>query len=186
MGVLEVFILAGALALDALTVGAAVGGRACQPRQVFRLAFHFGLFQAGMPILGAVLGRAVLGWVEGFSGWVAFGLLLAIGLKMIWGAFRAPSARAPDCQEGDPTRGLSLVGLSLATSIDALGAGVSMGVMMGWLDLAWAVLVIGLVAAGATWLGMRAGHRLIGRLGRRAEAVAGLVLIGLGVKMLVG
>ncbi len=184
MGLVEVLVLSVALALDALTVGAAVGLRACAPRQVLRLSLHFGLFQALMPVLGALVGRAVVGWVEGFTGWVAFGLLAAIGGKMIWAALRKEPACAEVCREGDPTRGWSLVGLSLATSIDALGAGVGMGVVMGWLDLAWAVAVIGLVAGLATWLGMRAGGALVCRLGRRAEAVAGLVLIGLGVKML--
>jgi manganese efflux pump family protein len=186
MGVVEVLLLAFALALDALTVGAAVGLRACAPRQVFRLAFHFGVFQALMPVLGALCGRAVVGWLAGFTAWVAFGLLLAIGAKMIWGALRKKEACVQACTEGDPTKGWSLLALSLATSIDALGAGLGMGVVMGWLDLAWAVVVIGLVAALATWLGMRAGGALVCRLGRKAEALAGLVLIGLGVRMLLG
>ncbi|HOX45828.1 MAG TPA: manganese efflux pump MntP family protein [Myxococcota bacterium] len=186
MGVVEVLLLALALALDALTVGAAVGLRACNPRQVFRLSFHFGVFQALMPVLGALLGRAVVGWIAGFTHWVAFGLLLAVGGKMIWGALRKRDECAEVCAPGDPTRGWSLVMLSLATSIDALGAGVGMGVLMGWLELAWAVAVIGVVAGLATWLGMRAGGALVCRLGRKAEALAGLVLVGLGVRMLLG
>ena len=183
MSFVEVAILSLALAIDAFSIGAVVGVYHCQPRQVFRLAFHFGLFQALMPLIGASAGRLLSGWMMSWGHWVAFGLLVAIGLKMI---IESMSRRKnlEDCREVDPTRGLRMLGLSIAVSIDAFGAGVSMGMSMAWAALAWAVLAIGLTASAGTWLGMRLGQTLLGRVGRRVEIFGGLVLIGLGVQML--
>lgn len=178
----EVVLLAVVLALDAFSVGAVVGLTACAPRQVFRLSFHFGLFQALMPLLGAFLGQVLERWIGAFDHWVAFGLLTAIGLKMVFESLRPTSA---ECQPGDPTRGLRLIGLSLAVSIDALGAGVSLALTMAASDLFAAVAIIGLVASLGTWLGMRLGQAIVERVGRRIETVGGLVLIGLGARMLI-
>ncbi len=184
MSLLEVILLALALAADAFSVGAACGLNSCSPRQVFRLSFSFGFFQAFMPVLGALAGMGLAGVIGAYDHWVAFGLLQAIGLKMIIGAFRHKE-RTEVCEEAsDPTLGWSLLGLSVAVSIDALGAGVGMALVMDWWQLSWAVAIIGLVAAAGTWLGMRLGHALSGRLDKRIEAVAGLVLMILGLRML--
>ena len=83
MSPVEILLLAVALAVDAFTVGAAVGLRHRAPRQVFRLAFHFGLFQALMPLIGALAGGALFELVAAASHWVAFGLLLFVGGRMI-------------------------------------------------------------------------------------------------------
>jgi putative Mn2+ efflux pump MntP len=184
MSLIEVVILALVLAVDAFSVGAVVGMTACGPRQVFRLSFHFGLFQAGMPLVGSLAGFFLHGLVSTYGPWVAFGLLAAIGSKMVVASLWSRSD-ADVCRPGDPTRGLRLIGLSLAVSIDAFGAGVSMGLTMELLELAWAVGLIGLIAAGATWLAMRLGQAFVCRVGRRMETVAGLVLVALGVRMLV-
>lgn len=183
MSPVEVVVLSLALAVDAFSIGAVVGMTACAPRQVFRLSFHFGLFQAMMPLFGALAGHFLHQVVAAYGHWVAFGLLVAIGAKMIVNSMRIGAGQA-DCRPGDPTRGLRMVGLSLAVSIDAFGAGVSMGLTMDAGQLAWAVALIGLVAAGGTWLAMRLGQVVVRRLGRRVEALGGLVLVLLGVRML--
>lgn len=183
MGPIEIGLLALALAIDAFSVGAVVGARSCTPRQIFRLSFHFGLFQALLPLAGAAGGRQLISWIGRYDRFVAFGLLLIIGSKMIIESLRRGPAD-PECEAPDATRGLRLIGLSLAVSIDALGAGVSMAMRLGWSDLLWSALVIGLVAAGGTWLGMRLGDAFLARRGRFIEVFGGLVLLGLGVKML--
>src|SRR5512142_1267040 len=107
--------IALALAMDAFAV-AIVTGLADVPlthRRVFRLAFHFGLFQALMPAIGWVAGRVVYRWVEPVAHWVAFVLLGFVGGRMIWGALHGGGERRAD---GDTTRGWSLVMLSVATS----------------------------------------------------------------------
>ena len=89
-------------------------------RHLFRLAFHFGLFQFLMPVLGWLAGRTVVQYVEAWDHWLAFGLLSFVGGKAIWEAFHQKEQSA---HHDDPTRGLTLVMLSVATSIDALAVG---------------------------------------------------------------
>jgi len=178
-----ILLIALALAVDAFAVALAAGVSLCQvnSRQVFRLAWHFGFFQAGMNILGWLGGITVRSWIESFDHWLAFGLLAFVGGKMIWEAIR----EAKEEGEGaDPTRGRMLLTLSIATSIDSLAVGLSFAVLgvSVWLPS----LIIGLVAAGLTVLGLRLGC-LVGatsRLGSRAEIIGGLVLIGIGLKIL--
>lgn len=176
-------LIALALAVDAFAVALAAGVSLCRVsgRQVFRLAFHFGFFQAGMNILGWLGGLTVRSVIERFDHWLAFGLLAFVGLKMIWEAIR----EAKEEGEGaDPTRGRMLVTLSVATSIDSLAVGLSFAVLeiSVWLP----ALIIGLVASALTALGLRLGCLLgaASRLGARAEIVGGLVLLVIGLKIL--
>ncbi len=183
MSIFEIFLLSLALAADALSVGAAVGLTYCAPRQIFRLSFHFGLFQSLMPLVGALLGRLVLEYVRPYDRWIAFGLLSAIGVKMLISALRGASAKAA-CQEADPTTGWTLIGLSIAVSIDAFAAGVGVALTMSVTSLLVAVTVIGIVCGFATWFGMRAGKVLHSWVGGRIEAFGGLVLIAIGINMI--
>jgi putative Mn2+ efflux pump MntP len=175
--------IALALAMDAFAVAVAAGlaDLPLTGRRVFRLAFHFGLFQALMPALGWAAGRAVLRWVEPIDHWVAFGLLAFVGGRMIWGAQRADRAER---KAGDTTRGWSLVMLSLATSIDALAVGLSLA-MVGTAILVPS-LVIGAVAAGLTAAGMALGRWIGAAWGKRVELLGGAVLIALGARILAG
>jgi manganese efflux pump family protein len=178
----ETLLVAVALGCDAFAVGVGVGTRFCSPRQVFRLSFHFGLFQFLMPLLGCFIGQNVVGLALGWAPWVAFGLLFIIGLKMIHESLRpAESVRPLDCP--DPTRGFSLIALSLATSMDALGVGLSLG-MLGE-GLFFSAIIIGVVASSMTWTAMKLGNRLSEKFGQRMETAGGLVLIAIAVKLLV-
>ena len=182
----ELAVLALALAADAFSVATAAGP-ACSPRWgAIRLAGSFGGFQALMPLLGALAGRYALACVQRYDHWVAFALLELIGVKMLadalWGHRREGQADDGAQVRADPSRGWSLLGLSLATSIDAFGAGVALGVRGE--SLPTACLVIGAVAAGLTYLGARLGEAAGRFFGRKAEAAGGLVLMALGVKLL--
>jgi manganese efflux pump family protein len=178
----ETFLIAVALGCDAFAVGLGVGTRFCAPRQVFRLSFHFGLFQFLMPLLGCFIGQNVVGLARDWAPWVAFGLLSVIGAKMIRESFRPAeeSSQAENCP--DPTRGLSLVGLSLATSMDALGVGFSLGILEQ--GLLFAALIIGVVACAMTWTAMKLGKHLSEKFGRRMEIAGGLILLAIAVKLL--
>jgi putative Mn2+ efflux pump MntP len=180
MSLPEIIGVAFGLAADAFAVAIGVGFslRTVSPRQAFRLCFHFGLFQFMMPVIGWSLGLVVQQQIAAWDHWIAFALLAAIGGKMI----RESGSDHMEPQTGDPTRGASLVVLSLATSIDALGVGLSLAMLRVRIWLASAV--IGVVAAGMTLLGLRLGGRFGRLLGKRVEMVGGLVLVGVGLRIL--
>ncbi|MCK9459848.1 MAG: manganese efflux pump MntP family protein [Proteobacteria bacterium] len=174
----ELAAIALALAVDAFSIGVAVGLTRRTRRERFRLSFHFGLFQALMPLIGALAGCALERWISRWDHWVAFALLAVIGGRMIWNAARGGGGRE---SAGDPTRGLRLVGLSLAVSIDALAVGFTLGIAK--VSIPFAVSLIGVTAAALTLVGMVIAGGFASRLGRRAEIVAGGVLVVIGVKI---
>jgi len=178
---LTILGIAVGLAMDALAVSMAVGlaiGRVTA-RQTFRLAFHFGLFQFLMPVVGWLAGARLTEMVADYDHWAAFGLLALVGGKMLWESRRPKTAHA----KSDPTRGASLVTLSVATSIDALAVGLSLAMLE---QEVWTpALVIGLVAGALTAAGITCGSRLGSRWGARAEMAGGCVLLLIGLKILV-
>ena len=179
MGLVDIIGIAFGLAMDAFAVAiaASVALKEVTGRQTFRLAFHFGLFQALMPVVGWLAGSTLTRWVEAWSHWIAFGLLLFVGGKMIWEAVRGGE------RKGDPTKGLTMVSLSVATSIDALVVGVSFAMLD--VTIWWPCLIIGVVAAGMTVVGLKIGSKLGQRFGSRMEVLGGLVLVAIGVRVLV-
>lgn len=167
--------------MDAFAVAVATGIvlETVSGRQTFRLAWHFGLFQFLMPVIGWRLGLSVEGFLAGYSPWLAFGLLAFLGGKMIREAMKEEG----ESRDGlDPTRGASLVVLSVATSIDALAAGLSLGVLR--VGILYPAVVIGVVACALTAAGLHLGRRIGETSGRRMEIAGGLVLIGIGVRIL--
>jgi putative Mn2+ efflux pump MntP len=181
MDVIALTGLAVALAMDAFAVALGTGTILARltGRHLFRLGFHFGLFQALMPIIGWLAGQTVMQWVEAWDHWIAFGLLTLIGGRMIHEACSGEEKS----DERDPTRGLSLVMLSIATSIDALAVGFSLSIL--GVSIWFPALVIGLVAGILTVIGMLLGGRIGSRWGSRVEIIGGLVLISIGIKILI-
>jgi len=171
--------IAVGLAMDAFAVATATGLAlgSVTPRHVFRLAFHFGLFQFMMPVIGWAAGTTFSKFIGHYDHWVAFGLLTFVGGKMLWEAFAEREAEA----RGDPTRGLMLVTLSLATSVDALAVGLSMA-MLG-VEIWFPSVVIGVVAAALTTVGLLLGNRLGRRCGFWAELAGGSVLVAIGLRI---
>ena len=127
MDFLALLGIALGLAMDAFAVAVAAGLALGEvsARQTFRLAWHFGFFQFMMPVVGWLAGLTVERWIAAGGHWVAAGLLGLIGGRMIYEALRGER----DGARGDPTKGLSLVVLSVATSVDALAVGLSLGVL---------------------------------------------------------
>jgi putative Mn2+ efflux pump MntP len=184
MDFLTLIGIAVGLSMDALAVaiGASVSLRGVTPRQVFRLSFHFGLFQALMPILGWTLGSLAAGYIHNYDHWVAFALLMLVGIKAIHEALS--DGEENGAQRRDPTRGWNLVLLSVATSIDALAVGLTFA-MLG-IIVWYPAFVIGCITAALTLAGMIFGSWLGRRFGKVMEVVGGLVLIAIGVKILAG
>jgi len=173
--------IAISLAMDAFAVAVAcsVSLRRVHPRQAFRLSFHFGLFQAVMPLIGWLAGRTVADIIAPFDHWAAFALLTIVGAKAIRSALSEGDEGGS--RSADPTRGLSLVALSVATSLDALAVGLSFSFLR--VRIWHAAAIIGIVAAAATLLGMTIGSRLGLRFGRSMEIAGGSVLIAIGVRI---
>jgi manganese efflux pump family protein len=186
MSVLTLLGLAVGLAMDAFAVAIAAGLalERVTPRHVFRLAFHFGLFQFLMPIIGWLAGSRVAEYIGGYDHWVAFALLSFVGGKMLLDSRRKDEGES----RADPTRGLMMVTLSVATSLDALAVGLSMALMGGeapaWLAIGLPSVVIGIVAAAFTTVGIVFGGKLGPRWESRAEVLGGCVLIAIGVRTL--
>lgn len=173
--------VAVALAMDAFAVALAAGAvlHPLSFRPCFRLAFHFGLFQALMPVIGWLAGLTVQSFAAAWSHWIAFALLLYIGGRMIYEAISAEDGQE---RNNDPSRGLTMVGLAVATSIDALAVGLTLAMLdvVVWVP----ALVIGLVACGFTVLGLFLGTRAGKRWGSRVEVAGGTLLILIGLKIL--
>jgi len=177
-----VLAVALALAMDAfaVSVGVSLSLEKITKFQTFRLALSFGSFQFLMPLIGWSAGRNILDYIQAFDHWVAFGLLAFIGSKMIYESFRRREI-SPE-RSSDPTKGLSLVFLSVATSIDALAAGLSFAVLH--VSILYPAIIIGLIAFLMTVLGVKIGP-ILGRIaGKRAEFFGGVILILIGVKIL--
>jgi putative Mn2+ efflux pump MntP len=181
--ILNIFGLAVALAMDAFAVSIASGValKNVSIRQFFRLSWHFGLFQAVMPIIGWTAGFSFRFMIEKYDHWVAFTLLLFVGGNMLRSAF-GENDEGNSCK--DPTKGSSLVLLSVATSIDALAVGLSMAVIN--VSILFPAFIIGIVAAAFTSLGLFLGSKACRFLILRkyAEVLGAVVLIGIGVNIL--
>jgi manganese efflux pump family protein len=180
---LNIIAIAAALAMDAFAVAVAAGiklGRVSL-RQNFRLAWHFGFFQAAMPVIGWAAGLTIREAIARYDHWVAFALLLFVAQGMLRQAFRTERDDGPP---RDPTKGLTMVMLSLATSLDALAVGLSLSLIN--VSIWTPAVIIGLVAAALTTIGMHLGKRLSRAVlfRRYADAIGGLVLITIGLNIL--
>jgi putative Mn2+ efflux pump MntP len=183
MSLFLVLGVAVALAMDcfAITLGLACGTKGLTMKQAVRMAAFFGGFQFVMPVAGWLAGDKLLGFIKSFDHWVAFGLLALIGGRMIYESFGL-NEEEKTCRP-DQTQGMRLVVLSLATSIDALAVGLSLGVIRT--GILYPAAVIGVTSFVLTIAGAKLGP-VAGRLaGRRAELLGGLILVSIGIKILI-
>lgn len=180
MDLFDIVVIAIGLAMDAAAVSlaAAASGFAGNPRAVFRLAFHFGLFQFMMPVLGWFLGVGFVSYVKAVDHWIAFALLLFVGSRMV------ASGLSQDEEEiqKDPSRGMTMVMLSIATSIDALAVGLSLAMME--VNIWYPSVMIGLITTAMSLLAIFLGKRLGGMFGKRMEIAGGIILILIGIRIL--
>ena len=185
MSLAEIILLSLALAADCFTVALASGmvmRRGAWPA-LLRMALLFGLFQALMPLLGWLLIRGMIGWIQAVDHWIAFGLLAYIGGKMIYDGIR-------DSEEPafDPRSLKTELSLAVATSIDALAVGISFA-CNGYTTLrqiSLPALIIGIVSVLMSVAGFLLGARFGSAFTKkvRPEMLGGLILIGIGIKIL--
>lgn len=174
------FLLALGLSADA-TAAAATRGIAVarlSARHVLLVMAWFGVAQGGMAFAGSLLGVAFGSLLAAWDHWIAFGLLSALGVKMIWEA-RGELA-LPEPEDAFATSTMLL--LAFATSIDALAVGVTLPLLAA--DVALACLTIGVVTALMSAFGLWAGRRFGAAWGRRVDMLGGVLLIALGAKIL--
>lgn len=187
MSWLSILTLAVGLAMDATAVSAARGLAISRvtARHVALVMLFFGGAQALMPLVGWAVGARLGSTVSAWDHWIAFVLLGAIGGKMLWEARAGEADEAPpsDHRSGEPFSLALLFTLSIATSIDALAVGVTLPLLGA--PLAATVATVGVTTAVLSALGLFAGRKFGSMLGKRLDAVGGLVLIGLGTKILV-
>jgi putative Mn2+ efflux pump MntP len=176
-------IIAVGLAMDAFAVSLGIGTtrQAKDGRAVFRLSFHFGFFQGFMTLLGWLLGSSVANLIANFDHWVAFALLAGVGGRMSKEGFARGGEES--CPARDPSRGRTLMVLCVATSIDAMAVGLSMAMIDA--NVVFASIVIAVITLGLSLVGLLAGGGLGERFGKRMEVLGGLLLVGIGVRILV-
>jgi len=186
MQLLTILSFAVALAMDAFAVAIATGAnlKYISFRQAFRLSWHFGLFQALMLIIGWWLGTSVQRYVEAYAHWLAFVLLALVGSNMLREAVKADAEETKDHVSKDSTKGMRLVILSTATSIDAMAVGLSMSMVN--VSIFLPAIIIGIVAVGFTIVGIHLGERVarLAWLSMSAEIIGGLVLWLIGLNIL--
>lgn len=180
-----ILLLAAGLAMDSTAVAAARGlaTPVVRARHVASVGLLFGGVQALMPALGWALGRQLGDLVAAWDHWVAFALLGAIGGKMLWEARETGDDAAAAPRATDLYALRVLLVLAFATSIDAFAVGITLPMLSA--PFALSIATIGVVTALLSGLGVVVGHRFGVLLGRRLEVAGGLVLLGLGVKILV-
>ena len=144
-----------------------------------RMALAFGAAQALMPVLGWLIGRSLINLISGFDHWVVFGLLSAVGIRMLWEAFREKDA---DRKGTDITRGWLLITLAVVTSIDALAVGLSFSFLQ--INIIYACVIIGIVTFLVVLAGFYIGCKAGSLLGQRAKIIGGIILIGIGLRVL--
>ncbi|MHC4913505.1 MAG: manganese efflux pump MntP [Planctomycetota bacterium] len=180
MALLTIIIIAVGLAMDAFAVSivTAAGYRQLKISHALRMAFFFGAFQAFMPLIGSLAGLSLKDHVADYDHWVAFTLLTAVGVKMIYESFKIAGAE----KDLNTSNIFVLLVLSVATSIDALAVGITLPLLS--VPLAAAVIIIGMVTFALSWLGALLGKKFGYLFESRIEAAGGLVLIALGIKIL--
>ena len=174
----QIILIALAISIDAFSVAFAVGNRIYDARSVFRLSFHFGLFQALMPLLGWILGIKLSTIIGEYDHWIAFSLLTIIAVHML-----IESLKPPEKQKMiNPTRGITLVGLSISVSIDALGVGVGMGILDTRIVIP--CIIYGIFTGIMSFIGIKLGRGLRSIIGRRVETAGALILFIVALHLL--
>lgn len=181
MNLVTIIIIATGLAMDAFAVSIATGTtyKKSKTNHAFRIALAFGVFQAIMPVIGWFTGRALKDFIAGYDHWVAFTLLAIIGSKMIYESFKIKQAQ----KQTDILSAAVLMTLAIATSIDALAVGITFSFLLAG-PLVIAVIIIGLVTFGLSYMGFYVGKSFGHFFETRIEAIGGLILIAIGTKIL--
>lgn len=174
----EVIVLAVALSMDAFAVSIGLGSKGNTRGLGIKTGMFFGAFQALMPFIGYLGGKGVLDWVDAYAHWIAFGLLVLIGVKMIYEGLH----EGIEEHIAAITNKMMML-LAIATSIDAMAAGFSLTLLN--VNIYLACLIIGVTTFAFSWAGVQIGKNSGTWLESKAEIFGGVVLILIGIKILV-
>lgn len=187
MSVFEIILLAVALAMDAFAVAICKGlaTERVTLKHMLAVGVWFGFFQALMPFIGCVTGAAFLTYIEKLDHWIAFILLGFIGVNMIREALSGDGECECECEDSSLAPKVMLT-MAIATSIDALAAGVGMSVdLEGIMQMLFAVLMIGVITFILSAVGIKIGNVFGAKYKFVAELSGGIVLVAMGVKILI-
>ena len=180
MDIIQLLILAVSLSMDAFAVAICKGlafGR-IRLRQALVVGLYFGVFQAAMPTIGYFLGMSFRQYIESFDHWIAFGLLAFLGVRMIIEAVRGGEEEVSSSLD---IREMTL--LAIATSIDALAAGISLSVLDA--SIGTAALFIGIITFTLSVAAVYIGGYIGAKFKKPAELAGGAALVLLGIKVLI-
>lgn len=179
MGILELILIAIGLGMDAFAVSICKGisMQKMNWKKAIIIGLYFGIFQALMPVIGFTLGKAFENLVTSIDHWIAFGLLLIIGIKMIIDAFKEDNVSV-----NDSVNWKVMIILAIATSIDALAVGITFAFLQ--VNLLLAVSIIGIITFILCVIGTKIGNNFGNKFENKAEILGGIVLIFIGVKIL--
>lgn len=181
MDTVSIFLIALGLSVDsfAASVSSGIAIKRIQFHQAARIAFFLAFFQAGMPLLGWMAGLSIKDIIKDYDHWIAFTLLSILGIKMIWESVNTKEEK----KSFNPLKLLVLIGISIATSIDALVIGVSFALLD--FPIMSPVVIIGIVTFIASMLGTLLGKKLGNKFSHKFEILGGIILIGIGLHILV-
>jgi putative Mn2+ efflux pump MntP len=179
MDIISLFIIALGLSADSFAVSVSSGIIIpdIKWKQSLKIAFFLGIFQALMPVLGWLIGFSFKDLISNYDHWIAFGLLLLVGLKMV-----IDGAKSKHHKKINPAQTMVLIGLSIATTIDALIVGVGFAFLD--VNITWASIMIGVVTFSASISGIYLGCRFCKLINYKLDMIAGFVLIAIGLKIL--
>lgn len=180
MLILELVLLGIGLSFDTFAVSISTGlkNNEIKFRQGVGVAFILAFFQALMPFIGWLGGSQVEKYIKNSDHWIAFGLLLLLGAKMIAESFKSEEEKST----GNPLMFTTLVLMALATSIDALVVGVTLA--FSDRNIYLSIGIIGMITFLVSMVGMLLGKNVTGKFGKKAEIAGGIILIAIGVKIL--
>ncbi len=183
MNIFEIFLIAIGLAMDAFAVSIGLGG--CHTHNnnsrhllALKAALFFGIFQAGMPVIGWAGGKQFISYIQAIDHWIAFFLLLIIGVKMIF-----EGVYGQEEHKSSKTSFKTMLILAVATSIDALAVGITFSLLQ--IKLLFSIFIIGITTFILSYIGVDFGCRFGDKLGKLSEICGGIILIGLGTKILI-
>ena len=184
MGIVELFLIAVGLSMDAFAVSVCkgLGMKRINFKVAVVLALFFGGFQALMPVIGWALGSQFLWLISPIDHWIAFILLAIIGGKMLWVAFHDDEDDSDDSSDANVIDLGEYLMLAIATSIDALAMGISFAALS--VNIVAAASFIGVITFVLTVAGVAVGHFFGARYEKPATIVGGVVLILIGLKVL--
>lgn len=162
----------------AIALSAGMSGKIPNKWVALRMSLSFAAFQALLPVVGWFLGTEIEPLISSIDHWIAFGLLGMVGWHMI----RSGLDRESKSFTGDPSRGMALIMLSIATSIDALAVGLSFGMLA--VKILYPAAIIGIITFMISMIGAYVGHRLDSVFGKRMEIIGGIILILIGFRIL--